>query len=36
VLDPIEACKVDGDPQTVFAAIEEDLRARMAVPADSK
>jgi hypothetical protein len=31
-LDLIEACKVDGDPQAVFAAIEEDLRARMAVP----
>ena len=32
VLDLIEARKVDGDPQAVFAAIEEDLRARMAVP----
>ena len=32
VLDLIEACKVEGDPQAVFAAIEEDLRARMAVP----
>jgi len=32
VLDLIEACKVDVDPQAVFAAIEEDLRARMAVP----
>jgi hypothetical protein len=35
-LDLIEACKVDGDPRAVFAAIEEDLRARMAVPVDSK
>ena len=32
VLDLIEACKVEGDPQAVFAAIEDDLRARMAVP----
>jgi hypothetical protein len=36
VLDLIEQCKVDGDPQQVFAAIEEDLRARMAVPVESK
>jgi hypothetical protein len=36
VLDLIEACKVDGDPQAVFAAIEEDVRARMAVPVESK
>jgi hypothetical protein len=28
VLDLIEACKVEGDPQAVFAAIEEDLRAQ--------
>ena len=34
VLDLIEACKVEGDPQAVFAAIEEDLRARMAVPVE--
>ena len=26
VLDLIEACRVEGDPQAVFAAIEEDLR----------
>jgi hypothetical protein len=36
VLDLIESCKVEGDPREVFAAIEEDLRARMAVPVDSK
>ena len=36
VLDLIEACKVEGDPQEIFAAIEEDLRARLAVPVDSK
>jgi len=36
VLDLIESCKVEGDPQTVFATIEEDLRARMAVPVESK
>jgi hypothetical protein len=29
VLDLIETCKVEGDPQEVFAAIEDDLRARM-------
>ena len=27
LLDLIEACNVDGDPQAVFAAIEEDLSA---------
>jgi len=32
VLDLIESCKIEGDPQTVFAAIEEDLRARLAKP----
>jgi hypothetical protein len=31
VLDLIKQCKVNGDPQSVFAMIEEDLRARMAV-----
>jgi hypothetical protein len=36
VLDLIEACKVEGDPQEIFAAIDEDWRARMAVPVDSK
>ena len=36
VLDLIEQCKVDGDPQAVFAAIEEDLWARMAVPVESQ
>jgi hypothetical protein len=36
VLDLIEACKVEGDPQAVFAAIEEDLKARMAVPMESQ
>jgi hypothetical protein len=30
VLDLIEACKVEGDPQGILAAIEEDLRARFA------
>jgi hypothetical protein len=30
VLDLIESCKVEGEPQDVFAMIEEDLRARMA------
>jgi hypothetical protein len=29
LLDLIESCNVDGDPQAVFAALEEDLRARM-------
>ena len=27
-----EGCKVEGDPHAVFAAIEEDLRARLAAP----
>jgi len=35
-LDLFEQCKVDGDPQAVFAAIEEDLWARMAVPVESQ
>jgi hypothetical protein len=30
VLDLIEACKVEGGPQEIFSAIEEDLRARSA------
>jgi hypothetical protein len=29
-LDVIEACKVEGDPREIFAAIEDDLRARFA------
>ena len=36
VLDLIETCKAEGDPQEIFAAIEEDLRGRLAVPVDSK
>ena len=36
LLDVIESCGAVGDPQEVFAMIEEDLRARMAVPVDSK
>jgi hypothetical protein len=35
VLDLIEQGKVDGDPQAVFVAIEEGLRAPLAVPAES-
>ena len=31
-----ERCKVEGDPQSVFAMIEEDLRARMAVPVEEE
>ena len=34
--DRSKQCKVDGDPQAVLAAIEKHLRARMAVPVDSK
>jgi hypothetical protein len=30
VLEIIEAAKVEGDPPAVFAAIEENLRARIA------
>jgi hypothetical protein len=36
VLDLIKAAKVEGDPQTVFQMIEEDLRARVATPVESK
>jgi hypothetical protein len=36
VLDLIEACKVEGEPGEVFAMIEEDLRARLAVPVEQK
>jgi hypothetical protein len=36
VLDLMEACKVEGNSQAVFAAIEEDLRARIAVPVEFK
>jgi hypothetical protein len=32
VLDLIKQCKVEGDPQAVFAAM--DLRASMAVPVE--
>jgi hypothetical protein len=32
VLDLIEACKVEGDPQAVFAAIEQNLPAWLAKP----
>jgi hypothetical protein len=31
-LDVIESCGAIGESQEVFAMIEEDLRARMAVP----
>jgi hypothetical protein len=34
LLDVIEACKVSGEPRDV-AMIEEDLRARLAVPIDA-
>ena len=36
LLDVIESCGAIGEPQEVFAIIEEDSRARMAVPVDSK
>ena len=36
LLDVIESCGAVGDPQAVFAMIEEDLRARMAVPIEGK
>ena len=37
LIDAIKAAKADGsEPGTVFAWIEEDLRARMAVPVESK
>jgi hypothetical protein len=35
VLDLIEACKIEGDPQAVFSAIEDDLRARLAKPIET-
>jgi hypothetical protein len=34
--DVIESCGAIGEPQKVFEMIEEDLRARMAVPVESK
>jgi len=34
LLDVIESCGAVGEPQEVFAMIEEDLRARMAVPVE--
>jgi hypothetical protein len=34
LLDVIESCGAVGKPQDVFAMIEEDLRARMAVPVE--
>ena len=36
LLDVIESCGAVGDPQAVFAMIEEDLRARIALPVESK
>jgi hypothetical protein len=36
LLDAIEAANVDGDPQTMFAMIEEDFRARLAAPVKSQ
>jgi hypothetical protein len=36
LLDVIEKCGAIGEPQQVFSMIEEDLRARMAVPVDGK
>jgi hypothetical protein len=36
LLDVIESCGAIGEPQTVFEMIEEDLRARLAVPVESK
>ena len=36
LLDVIESCGAIGEPQEVFAMIEEDLRARMAVPVELK
>ena len=32
----VALARPDGDPQAVFAMIEEDLRARMAVPIETK
>ena len=34
LLDVIEKCGAIGEPQQVFAMIEEDLRARLAVPVE--
>ena len=36
LLDVIEKCGAIGEPQQVFAMIEEDLRARMAVPVEQE
>jgi hypothetical protein len=36
LLDVIERCGAIGEPQRVFEMIEEDLRARMAVPVEGK
>jgi hypothetical protein len=36
LLDVIESCGAIGEPQDVFAMIEEDLRARVAVPVGEK
>ena len=36
VLDLIESCGANGEPQEIFAAIEDDLRARLAIPVQSK
>jgi hypothetical protein len=35
LLDVIESCGAIGEPQEVFAMIEEDLRARFAKPIDA-
>ena len=36
LLDLIESCGAIGEPQRVFEMIEEDLRARSAVPVESE
>jgi len=36
LLDVIESCGAIGEPQRVFEMIEEDLRARLAVPVAEK
>ena len=36
VLDLIQAAGGDGDPRNVFEMIEQDLRARLAVPIEAK
>ena len=36
LLDVIEQCGAIGEPQRLFEMIEEDLRARMAVPVEGK